>query len=219
MRKFRESGQALPIYITVVAGLLFLAFAYFAVGQAAASRNGAQSAADAAALAAAQDARNQLGTGLLDSLLTPGNWLDLIEGEQFGTFSACEAAGRFAMRNDASVTGNGCQRLADGRQGFTVKVRTKHAIGESVIPGTEKEHAEATSTAVIVPRCTLKPDANDGEGGSQDPKPEEGEDHKPKGLHLTCDGQPLDIDFGDWEPGQPSPLPSLADLFSVKLAD
>ncbi|WP_194292244.1 pilus assembly protein TadG-related protein [Streptomyces jumonjinensis] len=37
----------------MVAGLLFLALAFFAVGQAGASRNGTQSGADAAALAAA----------------------------------------------------------------------------------------------------------------------------------------------------------------------
>ncbi|MGV9241848.1 pilus assembly protein TadG-related protein, partial [Streptomyces nigra] len=52
-----DTGQAFPIYITVAAGLLFLAFAYLAVGQAAANRNGAQTAADAAALAAALDTR------------------------------------------------------------------------------------------------------------------------------------------------------------------
>ena len=59
-RSPRDDGQAFPIYITVVGGLLFLAFAYFAVGQAAVNRNGAQTAADAAALAAAQEARDQL---------------------------------------------------------------------------------------------------------------------------------------------------------------
>src|SRR4051794_28092055 len=59
-RKYHDAGQAFPIYITVVGGLLFLAFAYLAVGQAAATRNGAQTAADAAALAAAQDLRDKL---------------------------------------------------------------------------------------------------------------------------------------------------------------
>jgi len=42
----------------VIAGLLFLAFAFFAVAQAGTVRNGGQSAADAAALAAAQDDRD-----------------------------------------------------------------------------------------------------------------------------------------------------------------
>jgi hypothetical protein len=39
-----DAGQAFPIYITVVAGLLFLALAYLAVGQAAATRSEAQTA-------------------------------------------------------------------------------------------------------------------------------------------------------------------------------
>jgi hypothetical protein len=43
-RRYGDAGQAFPIYIVVVGGLLFLAFAYFAVGQAAANRNGAQTA-------------------------------------------------------------------------------------------------------------------------------------------------------------------------------
>lgn len=56
-----DAGQAFPIYVVMVAGLLFLAFAFFAVGKASATRNEAQGAADAAALAAAQDARDTLG--------------------------------------------------------------------------------------------------------------------------------------------------------------
>jgi len=34
--KFDDRGQALPVYLTVMGVLLFLMFAYFAVGQAAA---------------------------------------------------------------------------------------------------------------------------------------------------------------------------------------
>ena len=60
VRRYGDSGQAFPIYITVVGGLLCLALAYFAVGQAAVNRNGAQSAADAAALAAALNTRDEL---------------------------------------------------------------------------------------------------------------------------------------------------------------
>jgi hypothetical protein len=63
-----DAGQAFPIYITAVAGLLFLALALFAVGQAGATRNGGQTAADAAALGAAEDFRAQLRKGLLDAI-------------------------------------------------------------------------------------------------------------------------------------------------------
>ncbi|MEK8172388.1 hypothetical protein NKH77_33525 [Streptomyces sp. M19] len=37
-RRAQDAGQAFPIYITAVAGLLFLALAFFAVGQAGATR-------------------------------------------------------------------------------------------------------------------------------------------------------------------------------------
>ena len=59
-RRYGDAGQAFPIYITVVGGLLFLALAYFAVGQATVNRGGAQTAADAASLAAAQYVRYHL---------------------------------------------------------------------------------------------------------------------------------------------------------------
>jgi len=75
-----DAGQAFPIYITVVAGLLFLAFAYLAVGQAAANRNGAQTAADAAALAAAQDTRDQLAELWKLDVKDPAKWWDIFHG-------------------------------------------------------------------------------------------------------------------------------------------
>jgi hypothetical protein len=212
-RVHREAGQAVPIYITVVASLLFLALAYFVVGQASASRNGAQSAADAAALAAAQDARDQLRRGLLASVLNPRNWSDLLNGKGFGTYGACQEAQRFAARNESDVTPGGCRRLADGRLGFTVKVKTQEPLGETVVPGTENIRMTAEATAVIEPRCTFKPD---------DEKPEDGEDPDNGGGNdkpvfpgkLTCDGRdrfidPENLDF----------FPDPADLFTVRLSD
>ncbi len=67
-RHRRDAGQTLPIYVVAIGGLLFLALAFFAVGQAAATRNGAQTAADAAALAAGQKYRDDLRKGFLDEL-------------------------------------------------------------------------------------------------------------------------------------------------------
>lgn len=79
-RRYSDAGQAFPIYITVVAGLLFLAFAYVAVGQAAVNRGGAQTAADAAALAAAQDTRDQLAGKWVAVVLDPTKWQDIFDG-------------------------------------------------------------------------------------------------------------------------------------------
>jgi putative Flp pilus-assembly TadE/G-like protein len=219
-RHSSDSGQAFPIYITVVAGLLFLAFAYFAVGQAAATRNGAQTAADAAALAAAQDAREQLRKGWLEVILDPAEWDDFLEGKKFGKGAACQEAGSFAAKNDAELVEGveGCDRLAwwdGGEEGFTVKVRTLGTIGESVIPGTEDKHAIAKAKAVIKPRCTFE--APQPPGREETGKPGEGEDDDDKGkepiLGLFCDGKPWKID-----PLEPK-LPSAADLFTVRLAD
>ncbi|MGP3984243.1 pilus assembly protein TadG-related protein [Streptomyces sp. KR80] len=199
-----------------MASLLFLAFAYFAVGQAAATRNGAQGAADAAALAAAQDARDQLTKGLLGSLLDPDSWEDLVNGEQFGTTQACDEAQRFAEKNNAGwkVPEGHCERLLDGREGFNVKVKTRNTVGDSVIPGTEDKRLTAEATAVIVPRCELKSPPGKGVGNSDDPKPDKGEDHKPPFLELDCDDKDwvIDPENGDF-------LPDAADLFSVRLDD
>ncbi|MGP4002720.1 pilus assembly protein TadG-related protein [Streptomyces sp. 8N706] len=202
-----DAGQAFPIYITVVAGLLFLAFAYFAVAQAADRRSGAQTAADAAALAASQDARDQLREGLLDSLLNPEAWDGLVNGQGVEFETACAEAQSFAARNDADLVDPGCERVDDG---FTVTVETRGTVGDSIVPGTEKKHAQATATAVIEPRCRVKPDHSD------DDKPAKGKGkgtEKPR-LELDCDDQ-------DWviDPENGDPPPDPADLYSVHLKD
>ena len=88
----------------VVAGLLFLAFAYLAVGQAAANRNGAQTAADAAALAAAQETRNQMAGDWLEVVDDPTKWQDILDGDN-AVFDACWRAYELADQNDATVEG------------------------------------------------------------------------------------------------------------------
>ncbi|MFH0242567.1 pilus assembly protein TadG-related protein [Streptomyces sp. HK10] len=213
-RARREAGQAVPIYITVVASLLFLALAYFVVGQASASRNGAQSAADAAALAAAQDARDQLRRGLLASVLNPRNWNDLLNGKGFGTYGACQEARSFAARNKSDVIPGGCRRLTDGRMGFTVKVKTQKSLGETVVPGTEDIHMTAEAIAVIEPRCTFKPDETEPEDGEDPDSGGSGNDKPVFPGELTCDGRdrfidPENLDF----------FPDAADLFTVRLSD
>ncbi|WP_435858578.1 pilus assembly protein TadG-related protein [Streptomyces pathocidini] len=194
-----DRGQAFPIYITAVGALLFLAFAFFAVGQAAASRNSAQTAADAAALALAQDARDQLRTGLLDAVGSGGelaDWLGL-DGPIDG--ADCAVADDFAGRNGAVVTR--CEPGTVFDPEYTVEVRTREPIGNSVIPGTESEYATADATAVIEPRCWLAP-GDEGGGRGRDP------------VNLECDDRDwsLDPDNGD-------SLPEASDLFSVHLSE
>ncbi|MEU5208171.1 pilus assembly protein TadG-related protein [Streptomyces sp. NPDC020742] len=166
-RSGRDAGQAFPLYIVAVAGLLFLALAFFAVGQAAATRNGAQTAADAAALAAGQKYRDLLTKDLLDGLRDGGYesdraaWEDLLNGRGAPSPGACASAAWFAGRNDAEVSS--C--VPDSwPTSFAVDVTTRHGIGRSVVPGKEDTRASARATSVVGPRCTLGPAGKDGGG-------------------------------------------------------
>lgn len=199
--EFGDRGQAFPVYIVAVAALLFLAFAFFAVGQASATRNGAQTAADAAALAWAQDARDQLRTGLLDALDHGGSWEDWLGGEGRLAAPDCAPADDFAARNDAVV--KDCYREAGRDNAYTVEVETRYTVGHSVIPGTESEHGTAQATAVIEPRCRVRT-ADHGRSPHG---------HAPH-AEFTCDDR-------DWsiEPGKGGALPGASDLFSVYLSD
>ncbi|MFG3346568.1 hypothetical protein ACGF1Z_16070 [Streptomyces sp. NPDC048018] len=203
----------------MIAGLLFLAFVYFAVAQAAVTRNGGQTAADAAALAAAQDAREQLRDGWLDVILDPAEWGGYLEGDGYLTDQACGQAEVFAARNRAQVTDGGCSPLRTGEKGFEVEVRTLDAAG---VPGGEKQHAVATATAVLEPRCSFDapeptppptPSTPTPTGsGSPEPTPTPSPEPEPI-TGLVCDGVEWVID-----PDHPR-LPDAADLFTVRLAD
>jgi hypothetical protein len=192
-----DAGQAFPIYITVVAGLLFLAFAYVAVGQAAVNRGGAQTAADAAALAAAQDTRDQLAGKWVENVLDPTKWQDIFNGIAEGLTPSCGRADDLAGQNDAGVSD--CTQ--NGPLSFTVAVRTDKPVGDSIVPGTENTYSKAHATAVIEPLCTFEL-----------PGADAGDNVLPK---LTCkDGK-------DWEldPLHLTDLPGPEDLFDVHLAD
>ncbi|MDG9703078.1 pilus assembly protein TadG-related protein [Streptomyces sp. DH37] len=220
IRGSSETGQAAPVYVTAVAGLLFLAFAYFAVGMASASRNDAQGAADAAALAAAQDARDGLREDLLD-LFDPDTWEDLLGGDRLGdTSGSCGKAAEFARKNGAERTS--CRRV-HFPTGFTVEVRNTRPVGESLIPGTENRYAEATATAVIEPRCGIREvegepeQPEDGEEEGSEGGGEGGDEENEKDHELVCDGldEPIEIDPDRLADVLPEP----EDLFSVHLAD
>ncbi|MEV5465456.1 pilus assembly protein TadG-related protein [Streptomyces griseoincarnatus] len=198
-----DAGQAFPIYITVVGSLLFLALAYFAVGQAAANRNGAQTAADAAALAAAQERRDQLSGAWVENLLEPEKWQDIFDGLAEGLTPSCWRAEQLAASNDATVLS--CN--ADGLLSYTLEVQTNRTVGDSIVPGTETKKSRARATAVIESRCGFELPA-----AEEDPDPEKREELPT----LTCEGGV------DWELDPEAPedlLPKPDDLFDVHLAD
>jgi hypothetical protein len=231
----RDAGQAFPVYIVAVAGLLFLALAFFAVGQAAASLGGAQTAADAAALAAGQKYRDRLTENLFDALRAGTDWRDLLEGRGADSRAACDSAGWFAGRNDAVLTDCTPDSWPTS---FAVQVRSRSAVGRSVVPGTESAHAEAGATAVVEPRChadatgdtppTTGPHTPGGGVPSSTPGHGTGDAGEGKGKHdpestddaplpgLVCDGKAWHLEPGDLHDGRG--LPEATDLFAVRLA-
>ncbi|MET7475183.1 pilus assembly protein TadG-related protein [Streptomyces sp. NPDC005648] len=191
LHKYNDAGQAFPIYITVVAGLLFLAFAYFAVGQAAVNRNGAQTAADAAALAAAQKTRDELAGDWLGDVLDPTKWQGIFDGD--GALNHCDRAGQLAAQNDARL--EACDQPEPLR--YDVEVTTNKTVGQSIVPGTEDKRSVASATAVIESLCTFE-------------LPGEG-DALPQ---LKCKDKTWDLN-----PDDLTDLPKPQDLFDVHLAD
>lgn len=196
-RRYGDAGQAFPIYITVVGGLLFLALAYFAVGQATVNRSGAQTAADAAALAAAQERRDQLAGDWVREVLDPTKWQQIFDGNGQGLRPPCQRAYELASRNEARVLG--CH--PNGPLAYTVDVQTNKTMGKSVVPITERKRSKAHAEAVITPLCEFKPlPVNSGT------------DVLPR---LTCkNGRYWDLD-----PKHLTDLPKAQDLFDVHLAD
>ncbi|NEA58423.1 hypothetical protein G3I60_30805 [Streptomyces sp. SID13666] len=164
------------MYIVAVAALFFLAFAFFAVGQASVVRNSAQTAADASALAAARSARDDVKDAFNKALIEGdlSQLGDLLAGAGMNGAGACEAAATMAVANHADR--QICDRT-DDPPGYTVGVRTQGTVGKSVIDGTENKHALANATAVVEPRCTvrqkdgkaIKFSCNGGEDVSVDP--------------------------------------------------
>lgn len=176
--------------------------AFFVFAQAAFARNGAQSAADAAALAAAQEARDELVLDLGDAIGTDDNWLDWLDlpgdGGPLDHGVSDAAAQQLAADNDATVQ-DFDQVEVDGDPGFWVRAVTDYTVGDSIIPGTEDMTAEAEATAVIQPRCEFDVDA--------DPT---------KPVELVCDDEPVNIDPEDFDPDD---LPDASVMFSVRLAE
>ncbi|MHC5904862.1 pilus assembly protein TadG-related protein [Streptomyces sp. S6] len=213
-RRRDDAGQAFPIYITVVAGLLFLAFAYLAVGQAGANRGDAQAAADAAALAAAQETRDQLAADWVDSVLDPAKWNAIFEG--VGAVDGCWRADQLAGANDATVSYCG-----PGFMRYTVELQTNKSVGDSVVPGSENYRSKAHATAVVESLCSFEFDPLPSSTPTPTPTPTPdptppggGGDIPPVSLpELDCDGVKWHLDPQDLQ------LPRPRDLFDVHLVD
>ncbi|MER5761744.1 pilus assembly protein TadG-related protein [Streptomyces sp. NPDC002082] len=187
----------LPFYVTMVACLLFAAFAFVVVGMAGGKRSEAQGAADAAALAAAREVRDNVFVGRNLLILTPEDWEEILAGRTFDTKGACRKAQDFASSNEASAV-CGDFVVPD----FTVTVTTRDAVGDSVLPGTEDMRGQATATALIEPRCFLDP--------AVPPPPPGG----PVGIKCR-DGSVTTVD-----PSNPGRLHKLTrKFFSVRLTD
>jgi hypothetical protein len=179
----------------VVAGLLFLAFAYLAVGQAAANRNGAQTAADAAALAAALDTRDQLAGKWVEDVLDPTKWQAIFDGNGV-EYDGCGRADQLAAQNDAGLNDCWSPKLLE----YAVEVQTNKTVGDSIVPGTEDKKSTASATAVIEPLCTFELPGEDA-----------GDDVLPQ---LTCRDKNWELD-----PDDLIDLPDPEDLFDVHLVD
>ncbi|WP_329380006.1 pilus assembly protein TadG-related protein [Streptomyces sp. NBC_01351] len=202
LRSRDERGQAFPIYVVVVAGLLFAALAFFAVGQASIVRSDAQGAADAAALAAAGDARDHLVPGIDLLTLKPEDWKKVLEGDLLYAGGACGAARDFAAKNDATAD---C--FADPPR-FRVEAKTTGTVGDSVVPGVSGRHGTGNATAVIEPRCQLGAPV-------AEPSPSPGGEEKPSSVEIKCKGGVIKFD-----PAKPEPWSTLArKLFAVRLVD
>ncbi|MEU3651910.1 pilus assembly protein TadG-related protein [Streptomyces sp. NPDC032161] len=198
-RKRRDAGQVFPIYMMMVAFLLLLAFAFFAVGKAAALRNGAQGAADAAALAAASESRKQFEGPFLASL--PGKMLDaFLQGH---AVLGCPAAQGLASANKADV--KACRAMPGGyRDLIEVKVKGRDSVDSSVIPDSKKKRAQAKATALIEWRCPDWESVDFDDDGVQDI------------YFFSCKGG----DFLEIQPSSPPPWDRVSKiLFDVRLVE
>ncbi|QEV49803.1 hypothetical protein CP980_12500 [Streptomyces vinaceus] len=187
--------------------MLFAAFAFFVFGQAALTRSNAQGAADAAALAAARDARDHLVPGVDFAKFEPEDWERILRGELLDSTGSCAEASSFAAKNDASAT---CTPRA---RGFAVEATTNGTVGKSVVPGTGSVHGRAKATAAIEPRCTL--DAAPAPAPTPSPTPTQGPTPALPVTFKCKGGKDLVVD-----PSKPDPWRKIArTLFDVRLVD
>ncbi|MEV6571540.1 pilus assembly protein TadG-related protein [Streptomyces sp. NPDC051577] len=197
-----DRGQAFPLYAVFIVMLLFVALAFFTIGKAGVVRSDAQGAADAAALGAAREARDNLTPGIDLAALSPQAWEDFLRGNMLGS-GGCDAAGAFAAMNGATAT------CSQSGLRFTAAVVTNGTVGDSVVPGVSGQHGNAEATAEIIPRCLLKQQESSDPGPSAEPK-------APGRIEFECD-KGASVTF---DPAQPRPWSALGRaLFDIRLID
>ncbi|WP_433340737.1 pilus assembly protein TadG-related protein [Streptomyces sp. CA-253872] len=189
----------MPLFIWASGAVLFAAFVLYVFAQAAVLRNSAQSAADAAALAAAQDKRDELVDGLVGAVGGDGDWARWLSGQALSTKASRAAAERLAADNGASVVDlQGVD--VRGLPGYEAYVRTNSTIGATLVPGTDGKHATARATAVVRPRCEADADSDSS-----------------KEISFTCSqGKSFIFDVDTFDPAD---LPDASVMFAVSLAD
>ncbi|MFE6978863.1 pilus assembly protein TadG-related protein [Streptomyces sp. NPDC057682] len=154
IRRLRnEAGQAAPLYITAVTGLLFLALIFFAFGEGDVKRNGAQSAADSAALAAAKESRSLLKLDLKAHVMDRAYYIAVFNAPFVG-FDGCVNAMSFAAQNDSTAR---CRGLYDGRWGYHVVAKSNKRMTANLVPGVKGKRAEAEATSAVINRCKFVP--------------------------------------------------------------
>ena len=130
-----QDGQMLPVIAMLLVGILGLGVLAVQIGKATVLRSDAQTAADAAALAAAREIRDQLSAQVA---ATGTSSLELVDDVRVQAQAA-----RYAGLNDAVLSRDVERDGADVR----VWVRTRRAQGAGAPGGSEDKHGEARARA------------------------------------------------------------------------
>jgi hypothetical protein len=146
----RETGQMLPVVVMVMLGIVGLGLVAVQIGKATVLRSDAQTAADAAALAAVREVRNQLAQQVA---ATGTSSFELIDDVRVNAMAA-----DYAAKNEAHLTRPVQRHGADVR----VWVTTNHKLGPGAGKASEDEDGEARARA----RLELVPVFSYGGGGA-----------------------------------------------------
>lgn len=157
------------------------------------ARNSAQTAADAAALAAARQERDDVHDAFMAALLAgDGEALRDLLANVGGPGDPCTTARTYAGENHATVESCG---TVDDPPGYTVQVISQGTVGRSTVKGTEDLHARAKATAVVEARCSVA-------------------DTPGHTVNFSCDDGPIAVD-----PTASGFVLDLSSFYSVHLSD
>ncbi len=196
IRNRGEEGQVLPVLLSLVIAILAITMLMVQLGRAGDLRTRAQTAADAAALAAAAEIRNRAIDLTAQGILPYGTGYD--------PESTPAAARAYAKKNGAVV--EKVERSGIAGRFITVTVRSGEAQGGELDPK-KRKHARAEAIAVVeFPGCYIAtgPPRSGGQGG----------DDGSGSVGLVCGGERV----GTVNPHNPN-LGPVADGFEIRLVD